>query len=123
MALAALRRHTENVIGALKKDEPFAIFAYMEETLVGGMIGRVFYNWLYADVVWVEEEFRRRGIGAKVMKAAEAKAREMKLGGIYLWTETWQAPDFYAKLGYQQFVEFKNCPPGHSRIGFRKNLT
>lgn len=56
------------------------------------------------------------------MNAAELRASERKLTGIYFWTESWQAPRFYAKLGYEQFVEFKNCPPGHSRLGFRKYL-
>ncbi len=58
-----------------------------------------------------------------VMLAAEEQARNMKLTGIYLWTESWQAPGFYKKLGYSQFVEFRNFPPGHSRLGFCKYLT
>jgi hypothetical protein len=46
----------------------------------------------------------------------------MGLTGIYLWTQSWQAGGFYAKLGYEQFTEFADFPPGHSRLGFRKYL-
>ena len=121
-ALAALKKHTIMSNGVVAEDKPFSVLAFMEERLVGGLIGKVFWNWLYADLVWVEEEFRGRGIGKNVMRAAEEQASKMRLTGIYLWTETWQAPSFYSKLGYTQFVEFKNFPPGHSRLGFSKYL-
>jgi GNAT superfamily N-acetyltransferase len=121
-ARACLQQHTEHSVGALKKEEPLSVLAFDDGRLVGGMIGKVFYNWLYAEGVWVEEGFRGQGIGTQIMKATEDRARAMKLVGIYLWTESWQAPRFYTALGYLQFVEFKNCPPGHSRFGFRKYL-
>jgi GNAT superfamily N-acetyltransferase len=119
-ALASLRKHSAVSNGVLTEDKPFSVLAYIEERLVGGLIGKVFWNWLYADLVWVEEEFRSQGIGTRVMRAAEDRALKMKLTGIYLWTETWQAPPFYTRLGYTQFVEIKNFPPGHSRLGFLK---
>jgi GNAT superfamily N-acetyltransferase len=122
-ALACLRKHTTISNGVLTEDKPFSALAFMEDRLIGGLIGKVLWNWLYADLVWVEEEFRGQGIGTTVMKTAEERALSMKLTGIYLWTETWQAPLFYRKLGYTQFVEFKDFPPGHSRLGFLKYLS
>ena len=56
------------------------------------------------------------------MQRAEERARELGLAGIYLWTQSWQAPGFYSKLGFENFVAFENCPPGHQRLGFRKYL-
>jgi GNAT superfamily N-acetyltransferase len=121
-ALASLRAHTLKAYGSLTEEKPFSILAFLEERLVGGLIGKIFWNWLYADIVWVEEEFRRRGVGSEIMRAAEARARQMNLSGIYLWTASWQAPLFYEKLGYTQFTEFRDFPPGHIRFGFRKYL-
>jgi len=122
IALACLREHTAISNGVLTEDKPFSSLAFMENRLIGGLIGKVFWNWLYADLVWMEEEFRGQGIGTTVMKSAEERAVSMNLTGIYLWTATWQAPTFYRKLGYTQFVEFKNFPPGHNRLGFLKYL-
>jgi len=121
-AIACLRGHARKFNGVVAEEEPFSVLAFMEERLVGGLIGKVFWNWLYADLVWVEEEFRGQGIGRDVMRAGEERARGMKLTGIYLWTESWQAPLFYRKLGYTQYIEFEDFPPGHSRLGFRKYL-
>ncbi|MGA7796706.1 MAG: GNAT family N-acetyltransferase [Candidatus Acidiferrales bacterium] len=122
-AIAALRSHSAKAGGVLTDEEPFSILAFAEERIVGGLIGKVFWNWLYADLVWVEEEFRGPGIGTNVMKRAEERAMDMKLTGIYLWTENWQAPAFYSRLGYKQFVEFRDFPPGHSRFGFHKYVS
>ena len=122
-ALVVLRSHAVKSGGVVADEAPFSILAHVEQRMVGGLIGKVFWNWLYADLVWVEEDFRRQGIGTDVMRQAELRAMEMSLTGIYLWTETWQAPGFYSKLGYTQYVEFRDFPPGYSRLGFRKYLS
>ena len=121
-ARACLTEHAREVGAAAPNDEPFSVLALCEDKVVGGLIGRIFWNWLYADLVWVEKSFRGSGIGKDVMRKAEEKARELGLAGIYLWTETWQAPGFYSKLGFENFVVFDNFPPGHQRLGFRKYL-
>jgi GNAT superfamily N-acetyltransferase len=117
-----LRRYNAAKTGAVKVKLPLAIMAYAGEQCAGGVIGNCSWNWLYIDLLWVDEDFRGHGLGRTLMHEVEAKAREMALTGIYLWTQSWQAGGFYAKLGYEQFVEFTDSPPGHSRFGFRKHF-
>jgi GNAT superfamily N-acetyltransferase len=119
-AKACLRVHTCGTGGIVINDEPFSVLALSENRVIGGVIGKVFWNWLSANLVWVEEPFRGCGIGKAVLQRAEEKARERGLTGVHLWTQTWQAPNFYRKLGYEQYAEFDNFPPGHKRLGFRK---
>ena len=123
-AKACLKEHTTNSGVDLDRwsTEQFSVLARCENRVVGGLVGRLVGNWVYADLVWVEENFRGSGIGRDVMVMAEEKARENGLTGIYLWTASWQAPGFYSKLGFEQFAVFDNFPPGHRRIGFRKYL-
>jgi GNAT superfamily N-acetyltransferase len=103
-------------------DVPFAVLVRSHNQMVGGLIGKIFFNWLGAELGWVEKPFHGSGIGKAVLWKAEEKARNLGLTGIYLWTESWQAPEFYQQLGYEQFAEFDNFPPGHKRLGFRKYL-
>jgi|SRR5215469_481248 GNAT superfamily N-acetyltransferase len=119
---ACLTEHTGAAGGPALKFEPFSVLAFCEGAVVGGVIGQVFWNWLYTELVWVEKAFRGCGIGKAVMQRAEERARELCLTGIYLWTQSWQAAGFYSKLGFENFVVFDNFPPGHQRLGFRKYL-
>jgi GNAT superfamily N-acetyltransferase len=104
-------------------DEPFAVVAISGNRAIGGLIGKIYWNWLDAELVWVEAAFRRAGVGRAVMRKAEQTARGRGLTGICLWTASWQAPGFYRKLGFAQFAEFDDFPPGNKRFGFRKYLS
>jgi N-acetylglutamate synthase-like GNAT family acetyltransferase len=130
-ARACLTRHVIEVGGIAARssdtagtmcddDKPFSVLAISQNQVVGGLIGKVFFNWLDAELVWVEKAFRGSGVGKNLLQTAERTGRDRGLTGIYLWTESWQAPDFYRKRGFEQFAEFDNFPPGHKRLGFRK---
>ncbi|HYZ41261.1 MAG TPA: GNAT family N-acetyltransferase [Stellaceae bacterium] len=121
-AETCLSEHAREAGAAVPKFEPFSVLALCDDAVVGGVIGQVFWKWLYAKLVWVEKPFRGTGIGKAVMQKAEERARELGLTGIYLWTQSWQAPDFYRKLGFESFVVFENFPRGRKRLGFRKYL-
>lgn len=103
-------------------DQPFSGLAISQARVVGGLIGKIFWNWMDADLVWVEKPFLGGDIGKGVLQQAEMTARNRHLTGICLWTASWQAPGFYKKLGFEQFAELDNFPPGRKRIGFRKYL-
>ncbi len=82
----------------------------------------ILWDWIYVDELWVSRELRGEGRGQELMQLAEDFAVAQGLQGIWLWTQSWQAEDFYRKLGYSEFTRFDNFPRGHSRIGFRKEL-
>jgi GNAT superfamily N-acetyltransferase len=121
-AFACLKEHAAEAGASIPDNEAFSVLAMSGEKVIGGLIGYIFWNWLYAYLVWVEKPYRRKGVGQAVLKQAEEKALQRRLTGIYLWTESWQAPDFYTRMGYEEFVEFENFPPNFKRFGFRKYL-
>ncbi len=90
--------------------------------LLGGLVGLGFWNGLFIDLLWVEESSRRRGIGTALMQAAESQARKRGWQVCFLSTFTFQAPEYYRRLGYEPFGELKGMPPGHSRTWFAKWL-
>jgi GNAT superfamily N-acetyltransferase len=63
------------------------------------------------DSVWVQEEHRRQGVGAKLMKTAEDEARRRGCHHAHLETAEGQAPDFYRKLGYEVFGALEQFGP------------
>jgi GNAT superfamily N-acetyltransferase len=90
--------------------------------LIGGLTGNTCWDWLYIDVLWIKKEARTQGLGSGLVKKAEALALERGCHSSYLWTESFEAPDFYPKLGYQKFAMNEDFPTGHRRTGFMKRL-
>jgi GNAT superfamily N-acetyltransferase len=93
-----------------------------ENELVGGVIADTYWEWLFINVMWVKPELRGLGLGRKLLLAAEQKARERNVKHAYLDTFSFQAPEFYQKLGYSVFGELKDFPPGHARYFMVKHF-
>jgi ribosomal protein S18 acetylase RimI-like enzyme len=72
--------------------------------------------------VWVEPSRRRRGLGRRLLQAAEAEARRRGCHQLVLSTHGFQAPDFYRKLDFEIVAELPDYPRGHSQIFLRKRL-
>jgi len=103
--------------------EPITLLVRDESgEILGGLHGRVFYRWLYIDLLSVPEQGRGQGIGSTLMQMAEDLAREKDCIGVWLDTFDFQAPAFYRKLGYSELGQIADYPPGHTRFFFQKRL-
>ena len=89
--------------------------------MAGGLYGYVLYHYLFVELLALGSA-RGSGLGRKVMDLAEAEARRRDCIGIWLDTFTFQAPGFYAKLGFEEFGRIADYPPGHDRIYLLKRL-
>ncbi len=97
--------------------------AKKSEKVIGG-INACMYHWgiIFIDILWVDEAFRGTGIGSKLLKKVEEKAKENSCTLIHLDSFDFQAKDFYLKHEYEIFGVLENCPAGHKRYYFKKNL-
>jgi GNAT superfamily N-acetyltransferase len=93
-----------------------------DQAVLGGVIGITYWDWLYIDLMWIQEELRGRGFGHKLLTLAEEEARGRGAKNVYLDTFSFQAPDFYKKHGYRVFGELPDFPPGHQRYFLTKQL-
>lgn len=93
-----------------------------DQEILGGMIGEVYWDWLYIDLMWVKEELRGRGYGRRLLAQAEVEARRLGAKNAYLDTFSFQAPEFYKKHGYKVFGELPDFPAGHQRYFLTKEL-
>jgi GNAT superfamily N-acetyltransferase len=89
--------------------------------IVGGLWGRIGYNFLNVELFALGPA-RDSGLGRRIMAMAEAEARTRNLAGVWLDTWSFQAPDFYRKLGFQECGRIDDYPPGHHRVFFVKRL-
>jgi GNAT superfamily N-acetyltransferase len=93
------------------------------DDIVGGVYARLFYQWLFIDLLAVPEQARGQGMGTKLMQMAEDLAREKECVGLWLETFEFQAPEFYKKCGYSEIGDIADYPPGHKHFFFQKRLT
>jgi len=95
-----------------------------EGVIVGGVHGNYgSFGWVYVDTLWVSERLRGNDYGTRLMNMIEDAAIRNGCTQSYLNTFSFQAPEFYKKLGYTVFAELEDFPVGHSRVFMRKRLS
>ena len=77
---------------------------------------------LYVSTVFVDEEYRRKGIGALMIREMEKRALAMGANTIRLDTFNWQGKEFYEALDYQCVGQYDNTEDGYSEYIFLKRL-
>lgn len=91
--------------------------------IVAGLTGKTYWGWLHVEYLWVNEHQRGEGLGSSLMLAAEKEAANRGCVGSMLDTFSFQAPEFYQKLGYQPFGVLHDYSGGHQRFYLQKALT
>ncbi|MBO3760557.1 GNAT family N-acetyltransferase [Ciceribacter sp. L1K22] len=91
-------------------------------TMLGGLVGARLQGWLYVKLLGVSEHARGRGVGAKLLAAAEDMARNDRLAGVYLDTFEFQAPRFYLREGYAEIGRLPKTGQAPQRIWYAKTF-
>ena len=120
--LETLIRYNE-MAGPPTELEPVAILLEdADGAAVGGLYGRILYDWLFVELLAIPEELRGHGFGTALMAQAEAIARARGCIGIWLDTYTFQARPFYEKLGFAVFGIIEDFPKGEACQFMSKRL-
>ena len=82
-------------------------------------------KWFFLSDLWVHKNYRRQGIGGKLLNMLEEKIKSIGIEHIYTWTTGFINPKFYERQGYDVFTVFENfCGvEGYNKTGYRKDLT
>lgn len=118
-----LDRHNHEQIGYWD-GTPLAVLVCDGETgaVLGGLTGRTSLGLAFIDGVFLPAFLRGRGLGGTVLRRAEAEARRRGCCAGVLYTITFQAPEFYARHGWEEFGRVACDPPGTARVFFRKSF-
>jgi GNAT superfamily N-acetyltransferase len=90
--------------------------------VTAGLHGWTWAGTGYVKTLWVREDLRRQGLGARLLEAAEREAARRGCREMQLDTLAYQAPGFYRRLGYEQIGDLPGWPAGSRRLFFRKAL-
>ena len=119
--LGPLLAHMEQAAGPANRVALAVTVRDSAGNVAGGLWGRMAHGFLFVELLALGAA-RGQGLGRQVMEMAEAEARRSGLRGIWLDTFTFQAPGFYAKLGFEEFGRIAEYMPGHDRIFYVKRF-
>jgi GNAT superfamily N-acetyltransferase len=91
--------------------------------LIGGLYGWTWGGCAFVDLLWVDERHRRTGLGGRLLASAEQEARARGCTQVLLSTHGFQAPGFYAALGYRETGRYEDYPTGSYQVQLAKRLT
>ena len=123
--LAAIERglddHNAGVVSARAATRVSAVCVESGD-VIAGLDGAAYWGKLHVRLLWVHPDHQSKGLGSRLMRWAEARARELGCASIMVDTMSFQAPEFYSKLSYRLFGLSKGYQGGSSRHYFEKEL-
>jgi GNAT superfamily N-acetyltransferase len=93
-----------------------------DDGLLAGLYGWTWGGCGYVDLLWVRDDQRGHGLGARLLATAEAEIRRRGCDRVVLNTHSFQAPDFYARFGYTECGRTPGYPHGYDDIHLVKQL-
>jgi GNAT superfamily N-acetyltransferase len=103
--------------------ENFSLFVKDSgETVLGGITGAIFWDIMRIDILWLDDRLRGQGYGSKLIRMAEQFAADKHCKLIKLDTFSFQAPEFYKKLGYEVYGVLADEPEGFQHYYLYKRL-
>ena len=104
------------------KAAPQSIAKNSDNIIIGGIYGRSIWGTLEIKTFVVRDEFRKSGIGTTLIKEAELEAKRRNCEYISLDTFSFQAPEFYEKMGFMKIGTETDFPKGFDKIYYRKKI-
>lgn len=111
---AATGYHDAEFFTAVQEDRPGSIEA--------GISGYTWGGCCFISYLWVAASSRSKGLGSDVLEAVERHAREKRCRLILVSSHSFQAPEFYARKGYEPMAHIDDHPVGHSSHFYAKRL-
>ena len=91
-----------NAIGCFARND--------EGKVIGGLTGEMFNNTVFVEYLWVDAEARTSGLGSKLISLLEEQVKPHGVMHLYLDTYSFQALDFYLKLGFEKVGQVFRLP-------------
>lgn len=94
--------------------------------LVAGLYAGTSYDWLHIALLWVDDAFRRRGLGRTMLERAFGRAKATGCSACWLETSNPSAREFYQAEGFTEFAclsnEGRRKPDTHRRWFLQRTL-
>jgi GNAT superfamily N-acetyltransferase len=116
-----IRREASAAMG-LGDEAELAIFVRDADRIVAGISGWTWGDCCELQSLWVDPSLRGRGLGTRLLAAAEAEAAARGCAQTVHFTYAFQARSLYERNGYKLVGQVENFPSGTDVLWYRKRL-
>lgn len=120
--LAGLRAYNFSQLWENNKRPVACMLRHLNGSISGGVFGYISWGWCMIEMVWVDEQYRGNDLATNMMEKMEQFAINEGITRFKLETGSFQALDFYKKLGYEVYGELEDYPIGETNYYLRKLL-
>ncbi|MBV6460200.1 MAG: Acetyltransferase [Flavobacteriales bacterium] len=91
--------------------------------IIAGITGWTWAGISEITILWVNEDYRGKGLGKKLLSVAEDEIINRGCSTIFLRSYSFQAPIFYLKNGYEIIYILDEFPNGFKHYNLIKKIT
>jgi len=106
-----------------EKASRFSVFAKDDTQIIGGALVWEHSDALYIDVLWCDENYRKQGVGTKIITMIDDVAKNKGLPKIFVDTYEFQAQVYYEKHGFSCIGTIPKYLKDYNRIFMRKDIS
>ncbi len=96
-----LRNQLESYTKIPYSDQSDGLHAHHEEQLIGGVNFQVYNDILWVEGIWVDEKFKRQGIGKLLLERMIDAAKKNNIQSIQLNTFFPESKNFFKACGFE----------------------
>lgn len=116
------RKHALEMTGLDGDKKTFSFSAYKKGSFAGIVVVKTFWGQLHIKYLYVEEIYRRKGIGTRLILNLLEYGKQQGSTAIFVETMSFQALGFYQKLGFEVELNRTGFIQGITHHYLRKNL-
>ncbi|WP_010294619.1 GNAT family N-acetyltransferase [Clostridium senegalense] len=124
VVLKGIFEHNTKGTNGLLKKPAIDINIYLKdgEKTIGAILCDTFNFCIYIEIMWIDKDYRGKGLGKKLISKAEKIAKENGCILSHTCSLSYQAPEFYQACGYEIFGKLDDYPNGIVQYFLKKKL-
>ncbi|WP_414054598.1 GNAT family N-acetyltransferase [Macrococcus equi] len=90
--------------------------------VIAGVVAESRYQTVEIEFLYVDEEYRNQGLGKLLLDYLETVAKRQGMTSILVNTYSFQAPEFYLKMGYELLFKIEKAFGNVDQYYYRKQI-
>ncbi|NRA84114.1 MAG: GNAT family N-acetyltransferase [Gammaproteobacteria bacterium] len=108
-----LRAYNQQQAGVNNKQNIGCFIRDLQDNLIGGIYAQLTWGWCCIELLWIDDKYRGHNLARELVNKIEQHANDEGIDNFKVETASFQALEFYQKMGYELYATLDNFPIGH----------